>query len=178
MSSASDFVIENGVLKKYTGPGGDVVISAGVTSIGDSVFNGCRSLTSVTIPGSVTSISDSAFRDCSSMTNVTIPEGVTSIDKDAFRGCGNLSIILPDSLHNAEPAFAKCVCQVKLRRWSPVIAILMKNTSIEAVDVEDFLSLPAALRQHHLPAALQHRRQPGCRQIRRRERPGRRGQQL
>ena len=29
MSSASDFVIENGVLKKYVGPGGDVVIPEG-----------------------------------------------------------------------------------------------------------------------------------------------------
>ena len=34
MSSASDFVIENGVLTEYKGPGGDVVIPEGVTSIG------------------------------------------------------------------------------------------------------------------------------------------------
>jgi hypothetical protein len=29
MSNASDFVIENGVLKNYVGPGGDVVIPEG-----------------------------------------------------------------------------------------------------------------------------------------------------
>ena len=40
MSSASDFIIIDGVLTKYTGPGGDVVIPAGVTSIGDSAFSG------------------------------------------------------------------------------------------------------------------------------------------
>ena len=30
MSDINDFVIENGVLKEYTGPGGDVVIPDGV----------------------------------------------------------------------------------------------------------------------------------------------------
>lgn len=33
MSNANDFVIEQGVLTKYTGPGGDVVIPEGVTVI-------------------------------------------------------------------------------------------------------------------------------------------------
>ena len=33
MSNASDFIIENGVLKKYTGVGGDVVIPEGGTEI-------------------------------------------------------------------------------------------------------------------------------------------------
>lgn len=33
MSSASDFVIEDGVLKKYCGPGGDVVVPEGVASV-------------------------------------------------------------------------------------------------------------------------------------------------
>ena len=41
MSNASDFIIENGVLKKYVGPGGDVVIPKGVTSIGKGAFSGC-----------------------------------------------------------------------------------------------------------------------------------------
>ena len=43
MSSASDFIIENGVLTKYVGPGGDVTIPEGVTSIGDNAFYGCKS---------------------------------------------------------------------------------------------------------------------------------------
>ena len=33
MSNANDFVIEQGVLTKYIGPGGDVVIPEGVTVI-------------------------------------------------------------------------------------------------------------------------------------------------
>ena len=40
MSNARDFVIENGVLKRYAGKGGYVVVPDGVVEIGDSVFEG------------------------------------------------------------------------------------------------------------------------------------------
>lgn len=44
MSSNNDFEIENGVLVKYTGAGGDVVIPDGVTSIGNGAFSGCQNI--------------------------------------------------------------------------------------------------------------------------------------
>ena len=56
-----------------------VVISKGVTSIGNEAFKWCERLTNVTIPDSITSIGNSAFYDCSSLTSVTIPDSVTSI---------------------------------------------------------------------------------------------------
>ena len=90
MSNASDFIIENGVLKKYVGPGGNVVIPEGVTEIGNGVFSGCDSLASVTIPKSVTSIGGWAFSDCSTLETVTIPEGVTNIGWKAFSDCSAL----------------------------------------------------------------------------------------
>ena len=69
-----DFVIETGMLKKYTGNGGSVIIPNGVTSIGDKAFNRCKSLTSITIPNSVTSISKWTFSGCKNLTSITVPK--------------------------------------------------------------------------------------------------------
>lgn len=46
-AASSDFVIKNGVLTKYKGSGGNVVIPNGVTYIEDNAFYHCTSLTSV-----------------------------------------------------------------------------------------------------------------------------------
>ena len=67
-----------------------IIIGDGVTTIGNSAFSECRSLTSVTIPNSVTTIGDDAFIACSSLTSVTIPNSVTTIGLEAFIGCTNL----------------------------------------------------------------------------------------
>ncbi len=75
-----------------------VTISEGVTSIGNSAFRGCSSLTSITIPGSVTTIGDSAFYNCSSLTSVTIPDSVTSIGDFTFVDCKSLSSVYIEDL--------------------------------------------------------------------------------
>ena len=62
-----------------------------VTSIGDSAFFYCSSLTSITIPDGVTSIGRYAFRDCDSLVSITIPDSVTSIGDSAFYECSSLT---------------------------------------------------------------------------------------
>ena len=47
--------------------------------IGNQAFDGCSSLTSLTLPSSVTSIGSSAFSGCSGLTSLTLPSSVTSI---------------------------------------------------------------------------------------------------
>ena len=72
-----------------------VIISngSGVTFIGYQAFQGCTSLTSVTIPSGVTSIGEYAFSGCSGLTSITIPNSVTSIGSSAFYNCNGLENI-------------------------------------------------------------------------------------
>ena len=88
----------------------EYAIPNSVTSICDSAFYGCKSLTSITIPNSVTSIGDGAFGRCRSLTSVTIPDSVISIGNYAFSYCTSLtSITIPNSVTSiGERAFCCC----------------------------------------------------------------------
>ena len=86
------------------------VISSSVTSIGDSAFYGCCSLSEIVIPSSVTSIGDSAFSCCNSLSEIVIPTNVTSIGDGAFSGCRSLSeIVIPTNVTSiGDSAFYGC----------------------------------------------------------------------
>ncbi len=110
---------EVSVTQGTTAPTGDLVIPASVTNggttysvtiIGNSAFENCSGLTSVTIPNSVTTIGASAFWYCFGLTSVTIPNSVTSIGSSAFHNCSGLtSVTIPNSVTNiGSSAFRNC----------------------------------------------------------------------
>ena len=64
-----------------------------VTSIGNGVFSGCRSLKEIVIPNRVTTIGSSAFMGCKNLTEIVIPKSVTTIGMDAFSSCDRLTSV-------------------------------------------------------------------------------------
>ena len=98
MSNASDFIIENGVLKKYVGPGGDVVIPAEVERIGSMAFYDHKTLTSIIIPDHVKELGERVFKGCTHLQTVTIPDTAKIIGKPSllghlFSGCVALEAV-------------------------------------------------------------------------------------
>ena len=87
-----------------------VVISNGITTIGDHLFSNCTSMKTVTFPGSMTRIGSGSFSGCSSLQKVTIPSRVTFVSMFAFSYCKTLEeIVLPASLEQiGVAAFAGC----------------------------------------------------------------------
>ena len=102
-----------------------LTLPSSVTSIGSSAFSGCSGLTSLTLPSSVTSIEWSAFSGCSGLTSLTLPSSVTSIGGSAFSGCSGLtSLTLPSSVTSiGESAFSGCSGLTSLTLPSSVTSI-------------------------------------------------------
>ena len=102
MSDLKDFVIKDGVLKKYVGNGGDVTIPDGVREIGKSAFFCCRKIKSVTIPAHIDYIDYWAFECCTGLTDVTVLGNNTRICRWAFYDCSpDLRFHVPEN-SNAE----------------------------------------------------------------------------
>lgn len=55
------------------------------------MFEGCTSLTNVTISNAVKKIGQEAFSGCTSLTNLSIPTSVTAIDSNAFKDVPHVS---------------------------------------------------------------------------------------
>ena len=133
-AALSGFTIKDGVLTRYTGNGGYVlipdtvtVIGAGafkdnakvtkvyipetVTKIEANAFKGCKALTGFEMPASVVTIEEKAFENCVALKAAEIGAGVTSIGERAFSGCTALKdLILDDELVDIGLcAFAGCI---------------------------------------------------------------------
>ena len=91
-----EFEVVDGVLVRYNGAGGDVVIPSvddegdRIVAIGKEAFKGNTAITSVVIPEGITEIGEYACEGCIALVEVDIPESVTRIRKGAFKGCSKL----------------------------------------------------------------------------------------
>lgn len=87
-----------------------VDIADSVVSIGELVFSECNSLTNITVPQSVTYIGVKAFDSCTNLSSITLSNNITSIGLYAFNNCTNLtSIMIPDGVTSIQSgAFFNC----------------------------------------------------------------------
>ena len=106
----TEFEIEFGVLKKYNGEGGRVVIPEGVMGIGAEVFCRHTNLTEIVLPESLVLIGEKAFYFCDLIKEVIIPDSVEEIASDAFMHCIGLEHVkFPSNLNRiGDRAFKFC----------------------------------------------------------------------
>lgn len=76
----------------------ELVISQGITAIGQYAFCEFSGLTGVVIADSVTSIGDYAFYLCGKLASITLGNGVRNIGKHAFQAACVTDIAIPDSM--------------------------------------------------------------------------------
>ena len=65
----------------------------GLQKIGDSAFDYCKSIKSITLPSTVVDIGDGAFYGCSNLKEVILNEGLQKIGDEAFCHCTSLKSI-------------------------------------------------------------------------------------
>ena len=130
-SENKNYASENGVLfnKNKTSliccparKTGEYVIPNSVTSIDNSAFSVCTSLTSITIPNNVIDIGTGAFSSCAGLTSITIPNNITTIKAGTFELCTNLSsVTIPSGVKSIEDAaFRECINLTLITNLNPV----------------------------------------------------------
>ena len=112
MGNANDYLIENGVLTKYTGTDKYVVVPDGVLEIGDYAFAKIttlpdgrkwvvtnKDLYSVQLADSAEHIGTCAFAECENLHTVGFSSNLKTIGEAAFKRCYNLKeMVLPSTL--------------------------------------------------------------------------------
>ncbi len=66
-----------------------IVVSSGITGIGDHCFETCAAV-SVSLPSTLKTIGDCVFQNCDKLGSITLPSSVTSIGSECFCKCTSL----------------------------------------------------------------------------------------
>ncbi len=88
----------------------EVVLPEGLLLIGEKAIARCDVLDEIKIPTTVTTLGEGFVNQCPLISTITIPSGVTAIPDRAFEGCSALSTIsMPDTVTSiGNYAFSDC----------------------------------------------------------------------
>ena len=67
-----------------------ITIQPGIKKIETNAFKNCTGLSSITLPSDLTAIGANSFENCTGLKLITLPSTLTSIGNNAFKGCSNL----------------------------------------------------------------------------------------
>ncbi|MBE6752464.1 MAG: hypothetical protein E7556_08065 [Ruminococcaceae bacterium] len=102
----------------------EVVISEGITEIGEMAFFEGGRIQKITLPKTLKKIGDSAFGRCWSLQTINFPEGLSSIGNNSFFECVSLkSVVLPSTLKTiGVEAFLSC---------DELVSVKVKNKDVK-----------------------------------------------
>jgi len=89
----------------------EIVINGNtLTSIYDTAFNNCTSLTSINLPSSLINIGARAFNECSSLTSIHLPSSLNTVGANIFTNCTSLNTVTIDEMNESFTIIGKALC--------------------------------------------------------------------
>ncbi len=94
-----EFLIERGILIKYSGDDEELTIPVGVTEIGEKAFSNHAELKKIVVHNGVRSIGEEAFSGCTNLKQAVLPDTLHFVGYRAFADCVKLEQVnLEDSV--------------------------------------------------------------------------------
>ena len=118
-----------------------LIISSGITYIGNCSFLGCDQLYSVSLPSTLVLIGEYAFAGDISLTSISLPVNLAIIGLGAFQNTGLTSVMMPSSLTAiGQGAFLNCtsLSSVALNKGLTLIMpIAFDHTAIRSIEIPE-----------------------------------------
>lgn len=115
-----------------------------VTSIGEKTFQGCESLTTVSLPKATGSIGESAFQGCYALTTISLPKVTGDIGEYAFNACTALTIVNLPAAEGTIKQYAFQSCYALTTVNLPKAKGGIETSAFQSCYALTAISLPAA----------------------------------